>query len=129
MPASLASALRQEMEGRELTMAEAAAEMGVTQPTVSRWLRGTPPDVGRIQALAGFLSVSEAQVEELVMRARRDQLERRRAELAETIDEPIELSAHGGDLEALRQEDPEGYELVMQQARLLLKRARDRRAS
>jgi hypothetical protein len=41
--------------------------------------------------------------------------------------EPIKLSAHGVDLDALREEDPEAYEAIMRQAEIALDRARERR--
>lgn len=41
--------------------------------------------------------------------------------------EDIQLSASGTDLEELRTLDPEGYELLMNQARLFLERARERK--
>ena len=77
-------------------MAEAADKIGVTQPTVSRWLRGTPPDAGRVAGLALFLDVPERRVEALVMHARRAQLEQRRSEISQTPepsdgDDDIEL--------------------------------------
>lgn len=40
---------------------------------------------------------------------------------------PIRLSASGTALDELRELDPEGYESVLAQARLLLRRARERR--
>lgn len=95
MAVSLATALRHEIERRHLTMAEAADKIGVTQPTVSRWLRGTPPDAGRVAALALFLDVPERRVEALVMQARRAQLEQRRSDISQapepTNDDDIEL--------------------------------------
>lgn len=92
--------------------------LGVTQPTVSAWEndRSRPDDetIGKLEVLFGL---------------RRGRL----YEMAGLVPEPdpaspMAMAADGVDLVELRDLDPEGYETVAAQMRLLIQRARERRA-
>lgn len=75
---TLAGALRAEIDRRELTGSEAADQLGVSQPTVSRWLGGSPPDDDRVEVIAAFINRPPGEVERLVFQARRRQRDQRR---------------------------------------------------
>jgi transcriptional regulator with XRE-family HTH domain len=51
--------LREYMQARELTQAELATQLGVSQPTVSDWLNGkTKPTAGRLLKISKKTGVS-----------------------------------------------------------------------
>lgn len=70
-PMSLADALRRRM-GEEMTQDDAAAELGVAQSQVGRWLNGTSlPSPANYPALMEFLDISENEIALMVHRSRR----------------------------------------------------------
>ena len=46
------------MQGRELTQADLAKQLGVTQAAVSKWMKGTPPGADIVVRIANLFSVS-----------------------------------------------------------------------
>lgn len=86
------------------------AELGdatIGQSAVSRWEIGTHlPERDRIPLLERILDVPPG-----TWVAMASGLE------ADTDDSPIEISAHGTDLEELRRRDPDTYELLIDMAR------------
>jgi predicted XRE-type DNA-binding protein len=58
------------MKGRKLTQAKAGAEMGVTQPEVSRMLRGEFREYS-VERLLGFLTRFERDVEIVIRRRKK----------------------------------------------------------
>jgi transcriptional regulator with XRE-family HTH domain len=65
---SLAVALRDALAGRP--QIDVAAEMGVSQSRLSRWLQGEPPADDKVPTLARYLKVSESDVLHMIYRAR-----------------------------------------------------------
>lgn len=58
----LATLLGQRIRDLGLTNTDVGNELGVDEATVSRWRRGTAPRPGKVEALAKFLQLPEADV-------------------------------------------------------------------
>jgi transcriptional regulator with XRE-family HTH domain len=106
-PVSIGSVLRGEAARRGISYASAAKQIGVSQPTFSRWANGDNPPAAKYWAkIARFLGTTRAEVAELASAERlarsgrgRDQrlddLERRVAKLEETLSELVNVPDEG----------------------------------
>lgn len=89
-----------------------AHHLGVAVQTVNKWAKGqTTPDQERWPEIEAFFGWESGYLIRLA--------------LGQPI--PMKLSASGIDLTELERLDPEGYQSVLSQADLLLRRARERR--
>lgn len=111
----LARALQAAREAHDLTQAELATSLGVGQQTVSKWETGvTTPRPRALSQLAEQLEVPMTRLLTL-------------AGYLEGGHDQVHVAASGTDLDELRREDPEAYELVMEMARTALARVRQGR--
>lgn len=58
--------LRQAIENRKLTHAQVAAEVGVSEPQIGRWLAGSKPSSGARPGLAAFLGLTTDELDEAI---------------------------------------------------------------
>lgn len=124
--------IRTARERAGLTQAELGAQVGVKQQSVQKWEAGKGITLTRLDAIAEVLKITTPALlghpnrfpstrppDPVKPRYGPDQPD-------EDLDDELELSASGVDLEELRRLDPDAYAVVQRQAELLLDRARER---
>lgn len=96
---TIGQALDQAIAERDTTQAEAAAQIGVSQQVLSRWIAGAyTPKASYVPALARFLRLSQAEVRQLraASSKMREPIDRSELDRIEA-----KIDAQGRDLEHL----------------------------
>lgn len=99
---TIGQALAVEIERRDITQAEAAAQIGVSQQVLSRWIADAyTPKANYSPALARFLRITQAEVRDLraksaqkrapVDRAELDRIERKIDDLTRLVEQALGL--------------------------------------